>query len=50
MSTFLNYIFTFAALILTGVSAAFLVVLNKANDEQKKKENEDGKINKQNIL
>ena len=50
MSAILQHIFSIVALILMGVFATFLVALNIADDEQQKKENEDGKINKQDLL
>lgn len=49
MSTALDYVLSFVALILMGVFATFLMVLNYVKDEEKRKENENGKTSKQTL-
>lgn len=49
MNAALNYILSFVALTLVGVFATFLMVLNYVKDEEKRKENENGKTSKQTL-
>lgn len=46
MNEVLNVIFVIVALILMGVFATFLVVLNAVKQEERRKEHKSGKINR----
>jgi hypothetical protein len=50
MSAIKDYIFSLVVLIPMGVSATFFVLLNAIKQEEKRKERNDGKTNKQDLL
>ena len=50
MNAIVNYILSIVALILMGVFATFLVLLNIIKQEERRCENKNGKTSKQTLL